>query len=269
MRIESGQVAVITGGASGIGLGLARTLGRRGVGVVIGDIEQGALDEASASLTADGIDVLAVACDVTSMESVSALADAAFDWRGHVDILGNNAGVVVFGDPFESLEDWKWVIDVDLWGVVHGQMAFIPRMIASGRPGHVVNTASTAGLLGFGGIASYVAAKHAVVGMSQSILFDLADTDVSVSVLCPGVVRTNITTSHRNKPGTDPDSVPKVDFGADVGEALTPDEVAGIVAEAIEEDRFWILPHPHYGEQALDLARTRVDGTPPVRAQVR
>ncbi len=263
MQLEPGQVAVVTGGASGIGLGMARELGSRGLHVVLADIEQSALDSAVADLHAEGIASTGVVCDVTQPESVSLLGDATFEEHGRVNVLCNNAGVVVFGPAFQSLADWRWVIDVDLWGVVHGCHSFVPRMIESGEPGHVVNTASTAGLLGFPGIASYVAAKHAVVGMSQSMYHELVPTGVSMSVLCPGVVSTHINTSHRNRPGTDPESVQKQTFGTDHPEALTPDEVAAVVAEAIEADRFWVLPHPHYGQQAMALAQTRIDGTPP------
>jgi NAD(P)-dependent dehydrogenase (short-subunit alcohol dehydrogenase family) len=247
---------------------MARAFGQRGLGIVVADVEEAALETAGAELTEAGFDVLTLRCDVTSLESVRALADAAFDWRGEVNVLCNNAGVVAFGGAFESLDDWKWVIDVDMWGVVYGLHAFVPRMLDSGRPGHVVNTASTAGLLGFPNIASYVAAKHAVVGMSQSIFHELRDTSVGLSVLCPGVVTTNIYTSHRNRPGTDPATVPKQQFGTDRSEAMTPAQVAECVVDAIEADRFWILPHAHYGEQALALAHTRIDGAPPVLPRV-
>jgi NAD(P)-dependent dehydrogenase (short-subunit alcohol dehydrogenase family) len=263
MQIEKGMVAVVTGGASGIGLGMAREFGRRGVHVVVADIEQGALDDAVAALIADGVSAFGIACDVTSPESVQALAAGVFEEHGRCNIVCNNAGVVVFGPAFSDLESWKWVIDVDMWGVVHGCHAFVPRMIDSGEPGHIVNTASTAGILGFPTIASYVAAKHAVVGMSQSMYHELTATSVSISVLCPGVVTTNINTSHRNRPGTDPSSVDKETFGTQLPEAMTPDQVAAVVAEAISDDRFWILPHPHYGDQALALAQTRIDETPP------
>lgn len=264
MKIENGQVAVVTGGASGIGLGLSEHLTSRGVAVVIADVEQTSLDAAVASLTESGASVKGVQCDVTSMESVQALADEAFDWKGNVNIVANNAGVVAFRPAFEGLDDWKWVIDVDMWGVVHGCHAFVPRMVESGEPGHVVNTASTAGILGFPGIASYVAAKHAVVGMSQAMFHELRGKSVSMSVLCPGVVQTNINSSERNKPGVDASSVEKSTFGTEYPEAMTPAQVADVVCEAIEEDRFWILPHEHYGDQALTLAQGRIDGSPPV-----
>lgn len=263
MELEAGQVAVVTGGASGIGLALAQALGGRGLAVVIADVEQAALDQAVAQLGQGDIDVLGVVTDVTSPEAVTALADEAFAWKGEVNVVCNNAGVVSFGSAFDRLDDWKWVIDVDLWGVVHGVHAFVPRMLESGRPGHVVNTASTAGLFGFPNIASYVAAKHAVVGMSQSMYHELAPTSVGISVLCPGVVSTNIITSHRNRPGTDPETVEKQAFGQDHPEVLTPEHVADVVLDAVQADRFWILPHEHYGDQAVELATARVDGGPP------
>ena len=269
MKIEAGQVAVVTGGASGIGLGLCHELGRRGMGVVVADIEAGALGQAVAELAAAGIDALGVECDVTSMESVQALANESFEWKGQVNVVCNNAGVVAFGDGFASLEDWKWVIDVDMWGVVHGMLAFGPRMREQGEPGHFVNTASTAGLLGFPGIASYVAAKHAVVGMTQSFWHELRNTSLSASVLCPGVVSTNINSSERNRPGVEPGSVELSEFGTAHTETLTPDDVAVIVADAIEADQFWILPHEHYGEQALEVAQGRIDKQPPVMPRTR
>lgn len=269
MELTTGQVAVVTGGASGIGLGLCAEFGRRGLAVVVADIEAAALDTAVASLADEGIDALGVECDVTSMESMTALADAAFGWHGHVDVICNNAGVVVFGGAFESLDDWRWVIDVDMWGVVHGMHAFVPRMIETGRPGHIVNTSSTAGILGFPGIASYVAAKHAVVGMTQAIWHELASTNVSASVLCPGVVATNINTSERNRPGTAPGAVELSEFGSGHTETLTPEDVAVIVADAIVADRFWILPHEHYADQGLAVAQGRFDESPPVMPRTR
>ena len=264
MELEAGQVAVVTGGASGIGLALVEAFSSRGLSVVIADVEAEALATEVDRLSDLGLDVLGVQTDVTSPEALNALADEAFAWKGAVNLVCNNAGVVSFGSAFEGLDEWKWVIDVDLWGVVHGVHAFVPRMLESGKPGHIVNTASTAGLLGFANIASYVAAKHAVVGMSQSMYHELAATAVGISVLCPGVVSTNITTSHRNRPGTDPTTVEKKAFGLDHSEVMTPAEVADVVVASVEADRFWILPHEHYGDQALELARTRLDGRPPI-----
>ncbi len=270
MELGAGQVAFVTGGASGIGLGLCHELGRRGLAVIAADIETTALDAAVGELRDAGLDVLGIECDVTSMDSMRAAADEAFAWKGDVDVLCNNAGVVAFGDAFSSLDDWRWVIDVDLWGVVHGMHAFVPRMRQRGRPGHIVNTASTAGIFGFPNIASYVAAKHAVVGMTQSIWHELGPTPLSASVLCPGVVATNINTSERNRPGTEPATVDlDGDFGSNYEETLSPAEVAAIVCDAIEADQFWILPQEHYAEQALAIGQGRVDKQPPVMPRIR
>lgn len=268
MQLGSGQVAFVTGGASGIGLALCHELGRRGLVVAAADIEAGALDRAVAELTEAGIEAKGIVCDVTSMESVQAAADETFAWKGHVDVVANNAGVVAFGDAVSSLDDWRWVIDVDLWGVVHGLFAFVPRMRERGRPGHIVNTASTAGIFGFPNIASYVAAKHAVVGMSQSLWQELRPTALSTSVLCPGVVSTNINTSERNRPGIEPGSVELQEFGGDHSETMTPEQVARIVADAIEADQFWILPHEHYAHQGLAVAQGRIDKAPPVMPRI-
>lgn len=264
MKLARGQVAVITGGASGIGLGLARAFGSKGLSVVLADIEPGPLDAAVAELSAAGIDAAGVRCDVASAESVEALADESIERFGAVHVVCNNAGVVERHAAWGSLDDWRWVIDVDLWGVIHGVHSFIPKMLETGEPGHIINTASTAGFLGFPGIASYVAAKHAVVGLSSSLYHELADSAVGVSVLCPGVVDTRINASRRNRPGVDPASVDSKRSPARSGEALSPDEVATIVVDAVEGNRFWILPHAHYGEQALANAEGRIAGESPV-----
>ncbi|WP_083914030.1 SDR family NAD(P)-dependent oxidoreductase [Ilumatobacter nonamiensis] len=265
MKIETGQVAVVTGGASGIGLELCHEFGRRGMAVVAADIEADALAAAVGALRSAGIDAIGKECDVTSMDSVQALADECFAWKGNVHVVCNNAGVVAFGDAMGSLEDWKWVIDVDLWGVVHGLFAFGPRMREAGEPGHFVNTASTAGLLGFPGIAPYVAAKHAVVGMTQSLWHELQPTALSASVLCPGIVSTNINTSERNRPGVAAGSVERSGaWGDGWAEAQTAEEVAVIVADAVEADQFWVIPHEAYGGQALTLAQGRIDKQPPL-----
>lgn len=270
MRLESGQVAVVTGGASGIGLAMARAFGARDMKVVLGDIEPSALATAAEGLRVDGTDVATHVVDVASEEAMQDFADAAFSAFGQVHVLCNNAGVVARHDSWGPLEDWKWVLGVDLWGVVHGVHHFVPRMLASGEPGHVVNTASVAGLLGFPGIASYTAAKHAVVGLSTSMHHELAASPLGVSVLCPGLVATNIVNSERNRPGIDPE-IADADNPtyALTGEALTPDDVADHVVNAIMGDRFWILPQSHYADQSVALAESRRGGEPPAPPQVR
>ena len=270
MKFEAGQVAVVTGGASGIGLAMARAFGARGLRVVLGDIEESALARAAAGLRVDDVDVTTHVVDVASEDAMARFGNDAFADSGRVNVVCNNAGVVAHHDAWGPLDDWKWVLGVDLWGVVHGVHNFVPRMLASGEPGHVVNTASVAGLLGFPGIASYTAAKHAVVGLSTSMHHELGATPLGVSVLCPGLVATNIVNSERNRPGVDTE-----DADADnptyalTGEALTPDDVADHVVNAISTDRFWVLPQSHYADQAIALAESRRAGEPPSPPQVR
>ena len=270
MKLVEDQVAVVTGGASGIGLALARAFGARGLKVVLGDIEESALATAASGLRVDGIEVATQVVDVASEDAMSNFADAAFEAFGSVHVLCNNAGVVARHDAWGPLEDWEWVLGVDLWGAVYGVHHFVPRMLAAGEPGHVVNTASVAGLLGFPGIASYTAAKHAVVGLSTSMRHELAATQIGVSVLCPGLVATNIVNSERNRPGVDPEHADADNpTYALTGEALTPDDVADHVTNAISADRFWVLPQAHYADQAVALAESRRAGEPPAPPQVR
>ena len=259
-----GRTAVVTGGASGIGLALAHRFGAAGANVMVADIEAGALDRALDELHAAGVSAAGTVCDVASAGAVAALADHTYERFGAAHVVCNNAGVVTFKPIWQqTLEDWKWVLDIDLWGVVHGIHAFLPRMLAAGEPGHFVNTASTAGLLGFGGIAPYVAAKHAVVGLSQTMLHDLnaAKKPIGVSVLCPGTVRTGIHQSERNRPGVT--VAAPVATGREVSrESIEPDEVANQVHDAIVSGIFWVLPHERYVDtyEALSTsARTRTD----------
>ena len=270
MIFTEGHVAVVTGAASGIGLALARALGAQGMKLVLGDIEQAALATAADLLRVDGFDVATHVVDVASEQAMNEFADAAFAAFGGVHVLCNNAGVVARHDSWGPLEDWKWVLGVDLWGVVHGVHAFVPRMLDGGEAGHIVNTASVAGLLGFPGIASYTAAKHAVVGLSTSMHHELAATSLGVSVLCPGLVTTNIVNSERNRPGIDAEDA-DIDNPsyALTGEALPPDSIADEVVTAISDDRFWILPQSHYADQAVALAEGRKAGQPPALPVVR
>jgi NAD(P)-dependent dehydrogenase (short-subunit alcohol dehydrogenase family) len=207
MRELRHKVAVVTGGASGIGLALARRFAAEGMALVLADVEGEALDVAAAALDDEGAEVLAIRTDVSDPAQVEALAEAAFERHGSVHLLCNNAGVVHRGAAWEqSLEDWEWVLGVDLWGVIHGVRAFVPTMLASGEPGHVVNTASVAGLVPFLEIASYDVAKAGVVSLSESMYLDLRrqKAALGVSVLCRGVVNTRIYSSERNRPGGHP-----------------------------------------------------------------
>jgi NAD(P)-dependent dehydrogenase (short-subunit alcohol dehydrogenase family) len=269
MKLEAGQVAVVTGGASGIGLALARAFGAHGLRLMLADIEADALATAADGLRVDGFDVQTAVVNVADADAVEQLAERTYTSFGSCNVICNNAGVVARHDAWDSLADWKWVIDVDLWGVIHGVTSFVPRMRASGEPGHVVNTASVAGLLGFPGIASYTAAKHAVVGLSTSLHHELASSALGVSVLCPGLVATNIVNSERNHPDASQAVHNDNPTYAMRGETLPPDAVADEVVAAVSTDRFWVLPHEHYADQAIDLATQRKQGESPQPPQVR
>jgi NAD(P)-dependent dehydrogenase (short-subunit alcohol dehydrogenase family) len=263
----SGKVAVVTGAASGIGYGLAERFASEGMKVVLADIEAPALDDAAGRLRGQGFEVEQVTTDVSRWDQVEQLARRTLDRFGAVHVLCNNAGVVTSGPIWEqSLEDWQWVVGVDLWSVIHGVKAFVPLMLEQGGQAHVVNTASVAGLVGFAHLAPYTAAKFAVVGLSESLYHDLraAGSGIGVSVLCPGVVPTGISRSARNRPGG-------ADMSAGVpppreppATALTVGEVAAHVVDAIRSDRFWVVTHQPY----LDVLRSRtlgmIDGAQPV-----
>jgi NAD(P)-dependent dehydrogenase (short-subunit alcohol dehydrogenase family) len=242
----AGKVAVVTGAASGIGLALSERFAAEGMHVVMADVDAGRLEEAAAGV---GHDTLAVPTDASSRTAVDALAARAVDRFGSVHVLCNNAGVTRPGLAWEfTQEQWEWVLGVNLWGVVHGVNAFVPRMIESGEPAHVVNTASLSGLLAWPGLSLYAAGKYAVVGFSESLALDLRaeGAPIGVSVLCPGPTRTNFRASSRAlEPEAPGDAVP--DVAADV-EWQTPADVAGKVVDAIRADRFWILTHPAYNE---------------------
>ena len=254
-----GKTAVITGGASGIGLAMAHCFGAQGMNVVIADVEQGALNTASDELIEAGINCAAMRCDVSDRNAVEALADFAYSEFGAVHVLCNNAGVVHRAPVWEAtIESWEWVLGVDLWGPIYGVHSFVPRMIASGEPGHVINTASTAGLLTFPSIASYDVAKQGVVALSEVLLADAmaAKLPIRASVLCPGVVRTKIGQSERNRP----DGVKGEAFGTQnltsATEAIDPEEVAEQVLKAIVDGTFWIITHPRY----VGLVKERAEG---------
>ena len=265
MQDYDGKVAVITGGASGIGLALARKLSGMGASLLLADIEAPALAAAADELGAAGATVHTAQCDVSDRDAVAALADQAYDTYGAVHFLANNAGVVTRHDAWGSLEDWDWVLGIDLMGVVYGCHAFIPRMLESGQPGHVMNTASVAGLLAFPSIASYSVAKRGVVALSETLHHELAGTDIGVSVLCPGLVATRISQSERNRPGHE--DAPEMGGGAPGtgrAEEISPDQLADRIVADIADGVFWILPHPHYAEQALEQAQRRLAGGAPV-----
>lgn len=252
MQDLRGKTAVVTGGASGIGRAMATRFRDEGMHVVIADIEEGPLLDTAAEL-----DVVGVRTDVADAASVAALADAALDRFGAVHVVCNNAGVGGGGLIKDlTLNDWRWVIDVNLWGVIHGVHTFLPHLLANDDGGHIVNTASIAGLVAGAGIGPYNAAKYGVVAISETLAaeLDAEGSYVGVSVLCPGFVRTNIFTSQRNRPAALSNETKKVGAraaNADIisavqAQGIEPSAVAEQVLDAIRTDRFWVVTHPEY-----------------------
>ncbi|MFD8740507.1 SDR family NAD(P)-dependent oxidoreductase [Streptomyces sp. NPDC059618] len=277
MELRAGQVAVVTGAASGIGLAMARRFAADGLTVVLADVEEGALEKAAGELREDGADVHARVVDVSERSEVLALAEDVYATCGAVHVLCNNAGV---GSGAEGRmwehdpNDWKWAFAVNVWGVFHGVQAFVPRMIASGEPGHVVNTSS-----GDGGIAPlptasvYAVTKAAVVTLTESLYAHLKaeHARVGASVLFPGphMLRTGLWESHRNRPARYAKERPRrtpyrslAQWEAAMDQAghevrFTPvEEVADLVAEGIGAGRFWLLPESEHSDRQI-RARSR------------
>ncbi|MEE4362223.1 MAG: SDR family NAD(P)-dependent oxidoreductase [Pseudomonadales bacterium] len=255
MQEFEGRTAFITGGASGIGLAMARSFAAAGMRVAIADVEAPALAAAVASLRASNADVLGIELDVRDRLAMDAAARQVTDHFGAVHVLCNNAGVGA-GGPLQDAThaDWDWTLGVNLQGVINGLQSFLPGMIAHGEGGHVVNTASMAGLLGVGGMGIYNASKFAVVGLSESLIQDLVGTGVGVSVLCPGFVRTNIFDSTRNRPD-ELAGAPRTRSEEDearveeiIARAIEPQQVAEQVLEAVRTEQFWIFTHPEFAD---------------------
>jgi len=245
-----GKGAVITGGASGIGFATAHELGRRGARVVIADIEAAALARAVAELQDEGIEAHGVECDVTSFDAVRSLAAESFDRLGEVHVVFNNAGVAI-GGPVAALthDEWRWIVDVDLWGPIHGVEAFLPRLLEQNDGGHLLFTASFAGLVPNVGLGAYCVAKYGVVALAEVLHRELRASDIGVSVLCPMRVATNIGTSGRNRGaayGGPPSTPPLLDAEASddlAGRILAVDDVARMTVDAILPNRLYVLPH--------------------------
>lgn len=271
MKEFGGKVAVVTGAASGIGRAMAERFAAEGMKVVLADVEEGALARAEAELKGGGATVLAIPTDVSRAGDVEALAQRTVDTFGAVHVLCNNAGVSpVMGASWELTEpDWQWVLGVNLWGVLHGIRVFVPIMLKQDGEGHVVNTASMAGLVAGGPWwSTYGVAKHGVVNLSESLHRELAavGSRVKVSVLCPAWVKTRLMDADRNRPellrnepgaGTPPPQAALMEQAVRqfVGGGTDPSEIAGMVVDAIRSERFWILPHPEWKEQI----RTRME----------
>jgi len=251
-----GRVAVITGGASGIGRALALALAREGADVAVADDDEAGMAETVAAVEALGRSGLAIRTDVADRASVLALADRVEVRFGAVDVLCNNAGVVVHGGLERAThQDWAWVMGVNLWGVVHGLEAFLPRMIARGAGGHVVNTASMAGLIASQGLGVYNTTKYAVVGLSETLAKDLRPYGIGVSVLCPMGVDTRIRDAARNRPPAlrnPPGAVPAGEVTL-MGRTLDPETVAAQTVLAIRTGALYVITH----EEALEPIRRR------------
>lgn len=264
MKLAPGQVAVVTGGASGIGRALVDAFAARGLAVVVADVEQDSLDAAEKELAASDATVLTARVDVREPGDLDALAARVVGELGRVDVLCNNAGVISSPAPLweQSYADWLWTVQVNLLGVASGIRAFVPHLVAAGR-GHVVNTASIAGLTTIpgGGNGAYSATKHGVVGLSETLRLELSlmAPEVGVTVLCPGPVPTRIHDAERNRPtelvatSGDGTALPKPDFGLQL-ERIAPEAVADQVLAAIEERREYVLTAP----DLVPLARARV-----------
>lgn len=277
MELGAGRVAVVTGAGSGIGLALSNALASSGCSIVLADVEDEALERATGAVAADhGVETLAVRTDVSRQEDVEALAQATIERFGAVHVVCNNAGVAGAGDPwFGPIEAWKWVFDVNVWGVVHGVRTFLPHLVASGG-GHIVNTASIAGL--YPGFAPpYDASKHAVVALTEGLYHTLRDAQipVGVSCLCPGWVKTGIIDSERNWPA-EYGELPPTDPGAEIArnyvhraidEGAQPAAVADHVVDAIRNDRYWVFPSPEFVDIVVDRFQTIGDGTDPDRPE--
>jgi NAD(P)-dependent dehydrogenase (short-subunit alcohol dehydrogenase family) len=251
----AGRVAVVTGGASGIGRAMAELFARERAKVVLADIDQRALAAVVQSIKAQGGEALGVPTDVTDLKSVQALAESALKTFGKVNVLCNNAGVALWGGlETATHRDWQWVLGVNLWGVIHGVEAFVPRMIASKEPGHIVNTASMAGLIASRGLGVYNTSKYAVVGLSETLAKDLRAYGIGVSVLCPMGVATQIRESARNRPADLENETPGASEPVElIGRTLAPAAVAEMVLAAIRANRLYVITH----EEALEALRRR------------
>jgi NAD(P)-dependent dehydrogenase (short-subunit alcohol dehydrogenase family) len=258
----SGRVAVITGGAGGIGMAMARAFAARGAKLVLADMDEAALTRAVGQLREGGATVHGVRTDVGDLASVQALADETVRHYGAVHIVCNNAGIALFGEMANATHaDWDYTMRVNFWGVVHGVEAFVPRLLAQKQGGHIVNTASMAGLVGMQWLGVYCASKFAVVGLSEALNRELAPRGIGVSVLCPMIVETNINAnSLRNRPKDlrNPDHTdqpPDIEAGSMVGSVIPPDEVGRRVVRAIDRNDLYVLTHPEQREILRRRAR--------------
>lgn len=258
MTGQDQRVAVVTGAASGIGFATCQGLATQGYRLVLADVEPGALADAAATL-GRSTDVVPVEVDVRDREAVAGVADLTYERFGRADVVFNNAGIATGGPVAETThDDWRWTIDVNLWGPIHGVEAFLPRMLEAGR-GHLLFTASFAGLVPNLGLGAYCVSKYGVVALAEVLHRELRDRGIGVSVLCPMIVTTNIGTSARNRPpelgGGQPPAAPAAPSQPPAGSVLPADVVADRVVAAIGTDRLYILTH----EESRPMIRRRFD----------
>lgn len=251
-------VAVVTGAGSGIGRAITLALGAKGAHLALADVDRKRLEQVEAEARQYGVDVITQVTDVAEREQVNTLADATYAHFERCNVLCNNAGVMgSLGTPVRDLglEAWDWVLDVNLKGVIYGVHAFVNRMLDAGEPGHIVNTASMAGLISGAGGGAYCASKHAVVSISRSLRAELEGTNLGVSVLCPNFVATALAdttpalaglreaTSHDERAaGVDPETMKRLGQSIDAG--MKPETVADMVVDSIARNRFYIITHP-------------------------
>lgn len=269
MENLAGKTAVVTGAASGIGRAFVDQCLAEGMNVVLGDIQQDALDETVKSLASVGSRITATRLDVSRPEELDRLADLTYDTFGGAHMVFNNAGVGAGSTIWEStLADWTWVMGVNLWAVIYGIRSFVPRMIAQDEPGYIVNTASIAGLVRGHHSASYGVTKHAVVALSEQLAveFERTGSKLRAAVLCPGWVNTRINESGRNRPAElansepPPEPTPEqaqrwAEMQQVIANATPPREIAEFVFRALREGKFYLLPHPESREWVLNRHR--------------
>lgn len=278
MQDFADKVAVITGAASGIGFALAERCAAERMRVVLADVEEAALERAAAQIRALGATAISMPCDVARAADVEALADLTFARFGGVHLLCNNAGVGGGTTVWESSRvDWEWVFGVNVFGVVNGLRAFVPRMLAQADQSHIVNTGSIYGIVNAPGSGIYKASKHAVVALSEVLYHELAavTSKVRVSVLCPGFVATRISDSNRNRPEAlrnDPASVRPLTeaeqarnwmLAARIAAGTPPAAIADCVFDAVRAERFYILPHPEWKPLVRERMERILDEAPP------